>query len=708
MFRYFTLDSFDFSQKVVGVRVDINSPIIEGKVVDNKRIEEVSKTIRELMQKRAKVVILAHQGREGSSDFVSLKSHLLYLEKHTGAKISFSKDLYSKDVEKEISSMKNSEVLLLENLRFFDDEKDTKKKDNKLKKLERLFDFYVFEAFSVSHRSQMSVVGFENIPVIAGRLLERELKGLHEIEDAKAPHLFLFGGAKPDDLIVLIESAVKSKSIDHILLSGVIGELGLLAKGYTIGKKLEFMKENGYDSCLKKLKKLMIENPGLFEIPRDVALLKDGKRVEILTSDLEKNKELLGSYMLEDIGTKTAQDYGNMLKGAGSIYFKGPPGNFEKKGMEVGTKLILEKIANSEAFTFMGGGHSVTAAEMFKRLNSFSYVSLAGGALVTFLSGEKLPGLMSLEKSFKKFKGKYEDFIVIGSNTIDTGVAVPENFASLELGEKVKIEENFKVSVGGGGFNVSVCLSRLGAKVGYLGKVAYENHDFLKEELEKNRITLIESDLSRRPAAKSILLDFKDKDRIILTYRGQNSHLLEKDVNIEEIVAPNYYFSSLTGNSFETLVKFAEKIKKKNPTSLICYNPSSYLIKVEKSISRLIKNVDVLILNYEEAQDLSKKEKISECLKTLHDVGPKVVIITDGSRGVYAYDGKNEYFEKAIKTQVLDSTGAGDSFAGTFFFFYSKSSSIRKALRFAAKNAASVVSKKGSTDGLKYYEDLLL
>ena len=134
-----------------------------------------------------------------------------------------------------------------------------------------------------------------------------------------------------------------------------------------------------------------------------------------------------------------------------------------------------------------------------------------------------------------------------------------------------------------------------------------------------------------------------------------------------------------------------------------------YLIKNNsKQIRNILKFVDILILNYEEIQELVGGEySISECFKRAIKLGPNLVIITDGSNGAYCFDGENEYFQKALTEKVVDTTGAGDSFAGTFFYFYSKGYGIKRAMKYASRNAASVIEYKGAQAGLKYYSDLV-
>lgn len=713
MLEYLTLNDINYKNKIVGVRIDINSPVIKGKVILNERIRKSCITIKELTRGGAKVVLLAHQGRKGKDDFVSLKQHAKLLSDELKEKVVFIPEVYSDEVEEVIKDLKSEDILLLENVRFVDDEKDVNKKDNLFVQLENLLDYYVFDAFSVSHRVQATVVNFKKKSMVAGRLMEKELKGLFEIEHRKKERMFLFGGAKPDDLLVLMKSALKQKTVSEIFLTGIIGEVALYSKGYYLGKKVDFLREHGYLDCLSDLKKLLQTYPSKIILPKDLAYLgKGNKRIEVTVDQLEKNSKELDTYMIEDIGSKTI-DFNSMLfDHAEAIYVKGPAGNFEKKGMEVGSKKLMEAVVKSKAFSFMGGGHSVTAAENFKLLNKFSYLSLAGGALVSFLSGEKLPGVVALENSYKKHEKECYDMVIVGSNTIDYCVKVDKEYADIKLGDKIKVKEDFKQTIGGGGVNVSIGMSRLGGHVGYLGKISHESQDFIKGNLSKNKVSIIPTKLSKRPVAKGILIDTADNDRIILSYRGQNAYLEESDIHFDDLNSNNFYFTSLTGTSFKTLLSLAKKIKKKDNTK-ICYNPSLYLIQNnQKEVQKLVKLVDVLILNLEEAQEITRRESVSDCLKEICSLGPTLVVITCGALGAYCKkrdEGKKErieFFQRALSSKVVDTTGAGDSFAATFFYYITKNYHIEKALCLAAKNSASVVSKVGATEGLLYSEDL--
>lgn len=706
MFKFLTIDSFDFRGKVVILRVDINSPVKNKKVVNNERIRSACESILELRKKGAKVLVLGHQGRRGKVDFVSLKEHKNFLEKELNFKIGFCSNLNLSKVSKSVDSMEFGDVLLFENVRYFEGESG----DGKLfSDLEGVCDYFVNDAFSVSHRAQISVVGFSKVPNIAGRLLEKELRNLNQVLDAGTPHSYVLGGAKPDDLIDLIEIGFKNKLVETIFLTGVIGEVALHCLGYNLGCKEKFLVDEGFLTVEKKLSGLLKKYSSKLFVPRDVAFYDGRKRVEILVSELSlpKNQKLVSKFMIQDIGSETVKYFSLFLKDSHSIYLKGPAGNFEAKGMGVGTFKLFKLITTYEAFSFMGGGHSVTAASELGFFDKFDYVSLAGGALVNFICSKPLPGVEILEKSFVKFDG-FCDYVVMGSNVLDETVEVPSNFSDVSLGDKVRVEKNFLRTVGGGGVNISIALSKLGGKVDYLGKHSFDSYDLVKKDLGAAGVKLIESKVSRVGCAKSVILDTKDHDRVIFTFRGQNSLLEMSDFDIKSFRSNFYYLTSLQGKSFDTQIKFIDKIRARNKRAVFCYGASSSLVGKEKRLLELIKRCDVLILNYEEAQILSGEESISDCLKKIYGFGLSLVVMTDGCNGSYVYDGSREYFSSSVRAKrVVDTTGAGDCFGGTFFYFYTQGYGIKKAMELAAKNSSSVVSKKGAHLGLLSFDDLV-
>ncbi|MGC8812025.1 MAG: phosphoglycerate kinase [Candidatus Aenigmatarchaeota archaeon] len=410
--KFLTLDEAKVANKTVLLRVDINVPYDEQKkqIQDSERIREHAKTIKELAEKNAKVIVLAHQGRKGDPDFIHLDQHAILLSKYTGKEVQFVDDIIGEKAIKKIKALKPGEILLLDNVRFLDEETEEKSskehaKSRIVKTLSKFADIFVNDAFSASHRSHASIVGFtEVLPSYAGRVMEKELKSEERALDPLGINIFVLGGAKPDDCLNIIEYMFKNKpgSIEKVLTCGTVGEIFLAAKGYDLGKETkEFFAKKGFDKLICQAKKLIERYELEIELPVDVAFEENGKRKEIPVKDLPVEK------ILQDIGSETAKKYGEIIKSARTVVVKGPAGVYEKQGFELGTKLILEAIANSKAFSLIGGGDTLVAMEKLGLDKSkFSYISLGGGALITSLSGKEMPGVEALLKAAKKIKKK--------------------------------------------------------------------------------------------------------------------------------------------------------------------------------------------------------------------------------------------------------------------------------------------------------------
>lgn len=404
MKNFYTLDDFNFKDKTVLVRVDINSPFDEqtGKIIDNERIREHAKTIKELSDKNAKVVILSHQGRRGDPDFVHLNQHANLLSKYVGKKIEFVDDIIGKKAIEKIKSLKSGEILLLDNVRFLDEETlelspEEHARSELVRVLAPLADYFVSDGFSVAHRSHASVVGFAKVlPSIAGRVMEREINSIERIFTTKGKGVFILGGAKVEECLDIMDYLFKNKpsSIDCVLTCGVLGELFLAAKGYVQGKPTaDFLAKKGFYKFTPKIKELLEEYGKRIEIPIDVAFDANGRK-EIDIEELPVEAQLL------DIGKKTVEKYSQIIKKADTIVVKGPAGVYEKDKFEIGTKLLLQVVANSKAFSLIGGGDTIAAIEKIGiDKKKFSYVSLGGGALITYLSGKPMPGIDILKKS---------------------------------------------------------------------------------------------------------------------------------------------------------------------------------------------------------------------------------------------------------------------------------------------------------------------
>ncbi len=370
-----TLDDFDFEDKTVLVRCDLNSDVKNKKLLNSERIKEAAVTIKELKNKRAKIVILAHQGRPGDEDFISLRQHCIQLNKYT--KVRFINDITGKKAEKAIRELKKGEAILLENIRNLKEE-FTPEKDNKINKFfSKLCDIYVNDAFSVCHRKQTSILLPRYIKKsCAGRLLEKEVKALEKLKLKNS--LYILGGAKPEDNIKLLGK-------HRVLSCGLFGQVCLINKGKKLGEQENYLKKQKAFIKISKEKLRKVETPIDFAV--DV-----GRRKEILLEGFPNNHEIF------DIGSETQKKYIKEIKKASAVYMKGPAGDCSKRGFSSGTFSILRAIANSRAFSIIGGGHLSDAIEASKvNKKKFGHISLSGGALLSYIAGEKLPGLEVLK-----------------------------------------------------------------------------------------------------------------------------------------------------------------------------------------------------------------------------------------------------------------------------------------------------------------------
>ncbi len=404
MAEFLTMDDFDFKNKVTLLRVDFNSPIDPQtkKVLDDTRIRaHAETTVKELAQKGAKVVVLAHQGRPGDPDFTPLKQHAEILGKILKKPVKYVDDIFGEKAQKAIKQLKSGEILVLENVRTFEDEQkkgspEDHAKSGFVKKLAPLADVFVNDAFAAAHRAHISIVGFTAVlPSVAGRIMERELKALKMVLEApEKPCVFVMGGAKGDDSLEISRYVLRNNIADYILTGGVIGHIFLVAKDVDLGKpNMQFLEKKELMGLVPGIKGLMKEYPAAIMVPVDIAVDVGQKRMEIPVNKLPTNNSIY------DIGTETAKKYGELIRKAKSIVISGPMGVFENKEFMAGTKKVFQAIAASKAFSLVGGGHTVAALEELGLANKMSYVSTAGGALIEFLMGKQLPGVVALEKA---------------------------------------------------------------------------------------------------------------------------------------------------------------------------------------------------------------------------------------------------------------------------------------------------------------------
>ena len=407
MAKYLTLDDVKVKDKVVLVRVDFNSPVDPDtkKVLDDVRIRaHGTTTIKELSDKGAKVVVLAHQGRKGDPDFIPLKQHAELLGKVLGKPVKYVDDIYGEKAKNAINSLKPGEILVIENVRMFPGETkegtpEEHAQTELVTNLAPLANLFVNDAFAAAHRAHVSMIGFTAVlPSAAGRIMERELKSLSRVlEKPEHPCAYVLGGAKGDDSLEISKYVLSKGIADHVLTGGVVSQIFLAARGIDLGKaNMAFLEKKELMGLVPGIKELMKKYPAQIKTPNDVAVEINGKRKEILVQDLPTE------YPIFDIGKATVEDYGKIIRSAKAIVVSGPMGVYENKEFLYGTKKTFEAIAGSKAFSLAGGGHTISALEELGLTSKISYVSTAGGALIEFLMGKKLPGVEALEKAASK------------------------------------------------------------------------------------------------------------------------------------------------------------------------------------------------------------------------------------------------------------------------------------------------------------------
>ncbi len=396
---YLTLDDVTLDNKRILLRVDFNSPMDpSGNILDDKRIKSHLETLRALEDCR--VTIIAHQSRAGKKDYTTLEAHARLLTRLLRRDVSYIDDIFGSHAQNSIKSLRPGEVVLLENTRFYAEENMNRSpadhaKSHMVRKLAPLFDLFVNDAFAVSHRSHCSVVGFtEVLPSIAGILMDREITALDRgLRGNEHPTVFSLGGTKADDSIKVTQNVLSRGGADKILTSGVVATVFMMAKGIDVGEaNRKFVEDQEYLEQIPIAAKLLQEYPDKIVLPSDVALNQNGERVEVSVDKLP------APLPIADIGLETIVSYSKFLKEAKVTVLNGPTGIFEQEKFKLGTSELL-KAATFSSYSIAGGGHSVAAIEQLDLESKFSHVSMGGGASITYLSGEPLPGIEALKKA---------------------------------------------------------------------------------------------------------------------------------------------------------------------------------------------------------------------------------------------------------------------------------------------------------------------
>jgi len=407
------IDDFDYRAKRVLLRVDINSPIDPDTklIVNDNRLQKSLPTIRKLLDKGAMLAIIAHQGDTlDYQNLIPLEEHAKKLSAYLGTEIGYIDDVAGPAAQERVKSLQPGEAVLLGNLRYLSEEISTFENAVKLKPGEMLetylvrglapiIDYYVNDAFAAAHRNAPSMVAFQEIkPSAAGDLLFDEVSALTKVmASPEHPSVFVLGGAKISDAFGMMKQVLASGTADKILTCGITGEIMLLAKRYRLGKTKEtFLSDRGLDVFIADAEACLLDFGDRVEYPLDLAFAVDGIRHEVLIEDLPVEQ------MFMDIGAKTIEKYEQVINDAKTLFVNGPAGVYEDATFEAGTKAIWNAIAGAAGYSVIGGGDTVTAAAKFVNLDKIDYVCTAGGAMVRYLSGKKLPLIEAMEKAYRR------------------------------------------------------------------------------------------------------------------------------------------------------------------------------------------------------------------------------------------------------------------------------------------------------------------
>jgi phosphoglycerate kinase len=393
-----TLDALEPEGKVVLVRLDLNVPMKEGEVTDATRIERSMPTVRELIDRKAKVIILSHLGRpKGRREpSMSLKPLIGPIKEALGGKeVAFAEDCVGEPAKQAVDRLRSGEAVLFENLRFHAGEE---KNDPALSdRLASLGDVYVNDAFSGSHRAHASVVGLaERLPSYAGRLMQAELGALEKaLENPERPVAALVGGAKVSTKLDLLGNLIEKA--DVLVLGGGMANTFLLARGTPIGKSL--CEREMLDTAKEIMAKATAESCEIL-LPSDVRVakeLKEGAAAREIAAE-----EVADDDMILDIGPASAKAISARLAECRTAVWNGPLGAFEIRPFDAGTSAVAKEVArltqSGRLLSVAGGGDTLSALRRAGVLDQLSYASTAGGAFLEWLEGKELPGVAALAR----------------------------------------------------------------------------------------------------------------------------------------------------------------------------------------------------------------------------------------------------------------------------------------------------------------------
>jgi phosphoglycerate kinase len=362
----------------------------------------------------ARIVILSHQSRPGKQDFVNLEKHAERMSEIISKKIKFIPDIWGELAVKSIKSMKDGEIIMLDNVRFDEQEISLRKFNGTdfvpqsnakmVKVLAPLASLFVNDAFATAHRCQPSVVGFtEKLPTVAGRVMQRELDYLGKaIDSGPTPRIALLGGSKATDSVTIANNFLE-KGVSEVLTGGVVANIFLIASGVDIGKpSTEFIIQHisEYEEVIDSARKLIDNYGKRMVLPTDVAINENGLRRGISV------EELPTEHAVYDIGLDTLVSYIEKIERAETIISNGPMGLFENPEFAAGTRETFNAIANSKGITVVGGGETTMAFNQMGLSSKIGHLSTGGGSCIAFMSGAIMPALEAMRRSKIRYESK--------------------------------------------------------------------------------------------------------------------------------------------------------------------------------------------------------------------------------------------------------------------------------------------------------------
>ena len=379
--------------KKVILRVDLNVPMKNGSISETSRIIKILPTLKLLIEKQAKIVILSHIGRPKGKivNGMSLEPISKKLSELLNIKIIFNKNEINEKTITEVNKIANGSVMMMENIRFY--KKEEQNDDSFSKKISDLGDIYVNDAFSCSHRAHSSIEGITKyIPSYCGLQFIEEINALKKItSEIIKPVTCIIGGSKISTKIKIITNLIKN--FDNIIIVGGMGNAMLKNTGINIGKSLC---DDGYKNLVEEILTKSKTHSCKIYYPLDVVVSKelDGN------GTIKEINEVNNDEMILDIGPKTIVSIKNIVDRSNTVLWNGPAGYFENPNFSNGTKEILEIIAKKKSkgkiYTVAGGGETVAVINKFNKLDTFNFVSTAGGAFLEYLEGKELPGIKAL------------------------------------------------------------------------------------------------------------------------------------------------------------------------------------------------------------------------------------------------------------------------------------------------------------------------